>query len=241
MATGLGRAQKIMSDRRLQDLIRFYSILNELEKTIGARALAGGRMKWPARGVYFFREAGESRSDTGEGLRVVRVGTHALKAGGSTTLWGRLSTHRGQVRSGGGNHRGSIFRLIVGTALIGRDGYKFPTWGEGGSAAKDIKAGEVELERAVSEVVRAMPFIWLSVDDEPGPASMRGKIERNAIALLSNFNKPPLDPPSLHWLGRHCDRDRVRASGLWNQNHVDESYDPVFLDDVERLVGGGTG
>jgi len=30
-----------MSDRRLQDLIRFYSILNRLEKTIGgARALA---------------------------------------------------------------------------------------------------------------------------------------------------------------------------------------------------------
>ena len=118
-----------MSDRRLQDLIRFYSILNELEKTIGARALADcrGRMKWPARGVYFFREAGESRSDTGEGLRVERVGTHALKAGGSTTLWSRLSTHRGQVRSGGGNHRGSIFCLIVGTALIGRDGHKFPT------------------------------------------------------------------------------------------------------------------
>jgi hypothetical protein len=53
-------------------------------------------MKWPARGVYFFREAGESRSDTGEGLRVVRVGTHALKAGGSTTLWSPLSTHRGR-------------------------------------------------------------------------------------------------------------------------------------------------
>jgi hypothetical protein len=70
---------------------------------------------------------------------------------------------------------------------------------------------------------------------------LRGKIERNAIALLSNFNNPPLDPPSLHWLGRHCDRDRVRDSGLWNQNHVDESYDPVFLDNVERLVEGGTG
>jgi hypothetical protein len=103
-----------MSDRRLPDLIRFYSILNRLEKTIGGpRALADcrGRMKWPARGVYFFCEAGENRSDTGEGPRVVRVGTHALKAGGSTTLWGRLSTHRGQLRSGGGNHRGSIFRL----------------------------------------------------------------------------------------------------------------------------------
>jgi hypothetical protein len=228
-----------MSDRRLQDLIRFYSILSRLEKTIsGARALADcrGRMKWPARGVYFFREAGENRSDTGEGPRVVRVGTHALKAGGSTTLWGRLSTHRGQLRSGGGNHRGSIFRLIVGTALIARDGHEFPTWGEGPSAAKDIKADEIELERRVSAVIRPMPFVWLRVDDEPGPASMRGKIERNAIALLSNFDKLPLDPPSPTWLGLHCNRNRVRASGLWNQNHIDESYDPAFLDDLEQFV-----
>ena len=154
-------------------------------------------MTWPARGVYFFREAGENRSDRGDGPRAVWVGTHALKPGGSTTLWGRLSTHRGQVCSGGGNHRGSIFRLIVGTALIACDGHKFPTWGDGRSAAKDTKAAEIELKRVVSEVIRAMPFVWLSVDDEPGPASVRGKIERNAIALLSNFNKPPLDPPSL--------------------------------------------
>src|SRR3984885_3438171 len=175
MATDVGRAQEAMSDR-LQDLIRFYSIMDQLEKAIGgARALADcrGRMKCPARGVYFFREAGENRSDTGEGLRVVRVGTHALKAGGSTTLWGRLSTHRGQLRSGGGNHRGSIFRLIVGTALIARDRHEFPTWGAGSSAAKDIKVGEIKLERAVSEVIRTMPFVWLAVDDEPGPASMR--------------------------------------------------------------------
>jgi hypothetical protein len=40
---------------------------------------------------------------------------------------------------------------------------------------------------------------------------------------------------------RHCDRDRVRASGLWKQNHIDESYDPAFLDDLERLVGRVTG
>src|ERR1700677_1339335 len=34
-------APEVMSDRRLQDLIRFYSILNRLEKTIGgARGLA---------------------------------------------------------------------------------------------------------------------------------------------------------------------------------------------------------
>ena len=129
-----------MNDKRLDDLIRLYSILDTLEQKIGsAKTLAdcSGRMDWPKSDVYFFRETGESRSETGKGPRIVRVGTHALKAGGSTSLWGRLSTHRGQMRSGGGNHRGSIFRLIVGTALIRRDGHKFPTWGEGSSAAKD--------------------------------------------------------------------------------------------------------
>jgi hypothetical protein len=58
-------------------------------------------------------------------------------------------------------------------------------------------------------------------------------IERNAIALLSNYGKAVIDPPSPDWLGRHCDRERVRISGLWNNNHVDEAYDPGFLDLME--------
>jgi hypothetical protein len=105
-----------MNDR-LKHLSRFYSILDRLETSIGgARTLANcrGRMEWPARGIYFFREAGENRSESGDGPRIVRVGTHALKEGGSTKLWGRLSAHRGQLRNGGGNHRGSIFRSSWG-------------------------------------------------------------------------------------------------------------------------------
>src|SRR5476651_2040860 len=76
------------------DLIRFYSILDRLEQTIGgASKLAdcSGRSAWPGRGVYFFREPGEVRTDTGNGPRIVRVGTHALKFGSGTTLWTRLS------------------------------------------------------------------------------------------------------------------------------------------------------
>src|ERR1700722_1639955 len=99
-----------MSEERLQHLVRFYSILADLEKIIGgARTLADcrGRLAWPARGVYFFHEAGENRSDTGEGARIVRVGTHALKSGSRTKLWTRLSQHKGQPSTGGGNHRGS--------------------------------------------------------------------------------------------------------------------------------------
>ncbi len=214
-------------------------MLDRLEKNIGgARTLADctGRGSWPKRGVYFFREPGESRTDTGEGSRVVRVGTHALKTESGTKLWTRLSQHKGQLSTGGGNHRGSIFRLIVGAALISRDGYEFPTWGDGNTSRSEVRDGELTLEREVSQVIGKMPFLWLSIEDEAGPESRRGFIERNSIALLSNYNKPRLDPPSAVWLGHHCNRERVRNSGLWNSIHVDEDYDPAFLDELDRLV-----
>lgn len=228
-----------MSNGRLSDLQDFYSLLAVLSD--GARKprrlmKCSGRMDWPKRGVYFFIEDGEGRSDSGSGPRIVRVGTHALTDGSGSKLWGRLRQHRGQGKSGGGNHRGSIFRLIVGTALIARHGHDFPTWGQGNNAPADVRAGEIGLEREVSKVIGAMPFLWLAIDDEPSPRSLRGYIERNSIALLSNFDKEPLDPPSAGWLGHFCNRERVRKSGLWNQNHVDETYDPAFLLCLEKLV-----
>lgn len=81
-----------------------------------------------------------------------------------------------------------------------------------------------------------MPFLWLAVLDAPGPDSLRGYIERNAIALLSNSGKQLLDPPSEDWLGHRCNRPLVRHSGLWNQKHVDEAYDPAFLDTLADLI-----
>src|SRR5437899_2500265 len=145
-----------------------------------------------------------------------------LKQGAELTLWTRLSQHRGPLSTRGGNHRGSIFRLIVGAALIRRHAYDHPTWGDGNTAGREVRAAEQDLERKVSEVIAHMPLIWVSVEDEAGPDSLRGYIERNSIALLSNYRKISLDPPSQQWLGRHSDRERVRNAGLWNQNHVDE-------------------
>jgi hypothetical protein len=226
-------------DSRLHDLKAFYEILNRLAQKTGGPIMlsnATGRHAWPRRGVYFFFEPGELRTDSGTGMRVVRVGTHALNAGSGTKLWGRLAQHKGQERSGGGNHRGSIFRLIVGTALIKRSGNEHSTWGKGNSAPRAILDQELELEKAVSAVIRAMPFLWLAIEDEPGPQSLRGFIERNALALLSNYKRPSLDSPSATWLGHQCNRERVRESGLWNSNHVDETMDPTFLDTFERLV-----
>jgi hypothetical protein len=197
----------MMSGDRLRDLQRLYSLLSLLQaQANGTRLLehCTGKMDWPARGVYFFMEEGEIRTDTGSGPRIVRVGTHALHAGSGTALWHRLSQHRGRIASGGGNHRGSIFRLIVGTALITKHHLNFPSWDKDDRADKDTRANELPLERQVSQVIRAMPFLWLSIDDPPGPASLRGEIERNTISLLSNYNKPPLDLPSEAWLGCRC-------------------------------------
>lgn len=228
----------VYRERRFSDLKSFYSILDALAEKIEVRSLSkcSARLHWPRRGVYFFMEPGESRSDSGVGSRVVRVGTHALTATSKTTLWNRLSQHRGTEKSGGGNHRGSIFRLIVGTALIAGTDLELTTWGEGSNAPSDVRAREHALECEVSKVIGAMPFLWLAVDDHSGADSSRGYIERNAIALLSNFERPSLDPPSPHWLGHKCNRTRVRHSGLWNQNHVDERYDPEFLSRMEHFV-----
>lgn len=126
-----------MTDR-LDDTIRFYRLLGRLADLCGGpRLLRSCRagMGWPPRGVYFFFENGESRTSSGAGPRVVRVGTHGLKNGARSTLWGRLSQHRGSARSGLGNHRGSIFRQLLGTALASRDGIPLPeSWGVAGSA-----------------------------------------------------------------------------------------------------------
>jgi hypothetical protein len=184
--------------------------------------------------VYFFREPGENRSGRPDVARVVRVGTHAVSAGSRSTLWGRLRAHRGGA-DGSGNHRGSIFRLHVGAALLSRDGAHLPTWSIGSSASKSVRATEVEHERRVSTYIGAMTVLWVDVADEPGPASARAHIERNAIALLSNFRAPP-DPPSTTWLGRYSPREEIRDSGLWNLNYLDLDYEASFLDVLEESV-----
>ncbi len=234
---------------RLSDLRRFYEILGQLRDRLQSpRVLAccNGRMGWPRRGVYFFFEPGKESAIGNEVSRVVRVGTHALKSGAKSTLWKRISQHKG-TGSGSGNHRGSIFRLLVGDALQRRGLCpSVASWGLGGDASKaaerlgcsqqEILRCEQPIEFAVSEYIGSMPFLWINIDDEPGPSSHRSLIERNSIALLSNFAKSPLGPPSKDWLGSDSGRELVRSSGLWNNDHVDEKYDPSFLLLLERYL-----
>ncbi len=227
---------------RREELDHFYRVIAILrENCTGFRYLKNCTRKsgWPARGVYFFFEDHEFRED-GSTLRVVRVGTHAVSANSRTTLWNRLHTHRGAF-GGGGNHRGSIFRKRVGEALLQIRSY--PTeiagsWGIDNSAPKSIRLAEIPLEQDVSAVIGTMPFLWMDVNDEPGAGSDRAYLERNSIALLSNFGKEPIDKPSEGWLGLHSPQETIRKSGLWNTNHVEDEYAPAFLDVLERHVCG---
>jgi hypothetical protein len=221
----------------LRDLDRFYEQLARLRALPGqGKRLAEytGRSLWPNRGLYFFFEPGEYRSMAATTPRVVRVGTHAVSVSSRSTLWGRLRAHRGN-RNGGGNHRGSVFRRHVGDAVLAREGETSQTGGIGQTAERAIRLAERKLETLVSLHLGTMSILWVAISDDPGPCSLRARIERNAIALLSN-QRAPADLRSADWLGRHSRRAAIADSGLWNVDCVDEQYDPQFIDWLDLAI-----
>lgn len=236
----------MVTSSRTPDTGRFYELLALLDDLVGGpRRLVDctAASGWPAAGVYFFFEDGERRWDGSP--RVVRVGTHALTATSRTSLWSRLAQHRGTLGGttpGGGNHRGSIFRLHVGTALLATGDWDpaiKASWTDP-HPSRAARQAERPVERAVSAHIGAMPLLWLPVPD----SRHRGLIERHSIALLSARTGGP-DVASAGWLGRFADAEKVRSSGLWNVYHVDDVYDPGFLDELARLIdavppGGAT-
>jgi hypothetical protein len=217
---------------RLQHLDEFYRLLRKLEQGLGGRRLmkaCTGAMDWPEMGVYFFFEHGEFRTSDVVQDRVVRVGTHTVSIGSKSTLWNRLRTHRGgEDRSG--NHRGSIFRLHVGAALINQSQgrLRVASWGNGQTADARTRSQEASLEETVSNHIGAMTLLWLAIGDEPSPTSDRAYIEQNAIALLAGHSGP-IDLSTPRWLGKYSDKMAIKKSGLWNVNYVDDEYDPRFL------------
>ncbi|MBC15580.1 MAG: hypothetical protein CL942_00870 [Desulfovibrio sp.] len=228
------------TSHRIDHLKRLYELLDILETRVGGKFLlhdSDGRMGWPKQGLYLFFENGEERSESGKGPRIVRVGTHAVSDGSKTTLWNRISQHKGIVKSGGGNHRGSIFRLIVGEAIQQKDPTEIVhSWGKGSSAPKDIRDNELPLECAVSDIIRSMPFLFIDVPGISAKDNDRSLLEQNLIGLLSNYDRETLDPPSPNWLGRSCPRNLIQCSGLWNSQHVEKGYTPDFLDLLEKYI-----
>jgi hypothetical protein len=222
---------------------RFFRLMGQVwAAQSGGRRIeeTNGRQSWPSRGVYFILSPDHGLA-RGRMPRIVRVGTHAVSQGSKTTLWDRLSTHRG-TSAGGGSHRSSIFRLHMGRAWARYDdSNSWPdSWAQGQSASVEIRQGEVQLEQQVSRLIGAMRVLWLDVDDEPGPGSERAYIERNAIGLLSRLGLLSAKAEA-DWLGHFSSDWRIATSGLWNLNHLFRRPDMDFIERltiaVERTIG----
>ncbi|MCD6161470.1 MAG: hypothetical protein J7K40_03535 [candidate division Zixibacteria bacterium] len=238
----------------MDDLNLFYKYLEKIKKICSKKlrfenwsdiklANCDGRLpywKKCKRGIYFFFDENEKRFDS-DNLRVVRVGTHAIKKSiGKSTLWGRLKQHKGNNNMGG-NHRGSVFRKLVGETMIKRDGLDYPTWGVGTSANAEIRFGERDIEEKDSRYIRNLPFLVLRVDPESdnnkhisNNGNDRKYLENNIIVLLSDRKNP--DKPSKNWLGRSSRRCQIRESGLWQINGIEGPYDVSFFKVFEHYI-----
>jgi hypothetical protein len=214
----------------------FYRLVDQMAARSGMMTLAETveRKDVPERGVYFFLDRREPRGRGSGDLRVVRVGTHGLIAGTRSTILGRLRQHRGQPGRGG-NHRGSIFRLHVGAAILARTGVRVPTWGGKLPSGQVPGADEFDLERRVSRYLADLLVVTLPILDEHSPNSLRGYVERNSIALLTTAVEAG-SVPSADWLGHHAQRDAIRTSGLWNVTHVGDAVEEGFLDRLSEIV-----
>jgi hypothetical protein len=222
-------------------LITFYLLLDRLEKNIGGtRTLAAcsDRMGWPS--VASISSANPASTHGNRRRAAYRPCGHPRIEGSYAQNTLESVNHKGTVKTGAGNHRSSIFRLIVGTALICRHGHECLSWGRKNASEAAVKQDEIALECEVSRIIGNMPFIWLAIGDEAGPKSLRGFIEKKSIALLSNYDKRPLDPPSPEWLGLHCHSERLRDGGdgcrALDAIRVIQTLNPYFRTYAERAT-----
>ena len=222
----------IMKNRK-RDIERFYSLLEFLESKSSKKLLMScSKSDFPEQGIYFFFENSETRENGKP--RVVRIGTHAVSKGSKATYWNRLKQHKG-TNNGFGNHRGSVFRKLIGQSIIEKNNLNnYPFWGK--KIKKSLIETEKEHELKVSQYLGKMPFLTLNVPGQSSKYNDRAYIETNSIALISNLNKEKIDKPSENWLGYFSKHKDVIESGLWNSDDTEKNYVPDFLDKLEQLI-----
>ncbi|MBR0951279.1 hypothetical protein JQ591_12605 [Bradyrhizobium canariense] len=235
--TGVWLVEAMRMATRIRDLARFYSWIESQRE--GGKAFAFRNLTSqpvPKRGVYIFLDRREPNF-LGSRPRIVRIGTHAVSFGSKATLRGRLRNHLGPANEIG-NHRGSIFRLHVGRAMLHETASTemLPSWGLGQDADQETKALEVEHELAVSRYLQDLEVVLIDVDDEPRKDSLRAKVEAQLIALCSESMRP-IDCPTVDWLGFKSPVASIRESGLWNIRGVGEKYDSTQPGSVQSIIG----
>lgn len=224
---------------RIRHLGKLYAMINKARQQGCTFRLADlGDQELPARGVYIFVDPAEPNF-MGDAPRIVRIGTHAVSKGAKSSLRNRLRNHLG-TSSGSGNHRGSIFRLHIGRAMLEAEGRgeRLSSWGLGQAASAKIRACEVEHEMRVSEYLSCLEVFIVPIDDEPSKDSLRAHVETQLIALCSD-GLQTIDKPSPKWLGRRSPMEPIVRSGLWNLRDVGRHYKTNGLGSVDYIISLG--
>lgn len=221
---------------RKTDINHFYKLLQTIGNNAGMIRLPDiERRLVPSVGMCFYFEEGQYR-ESGTELRVVRI-EHNHQRKDKMTLFDCLLQHRGTSSGpykGGGNHRNSLFRNYVGTAIMKQNHIQCETWGQGKSNHA-LRKKEHFMEQEVSRQLGSMFLIILPLPLPGISHDLVQYIERNAISMLSNFHRSAIDAPSPGWLGRYCSNSLVSSSGLWNTRSVVDQYHPDFLLQFEQL------
>jgi len=187
----------------------------------------------PRNGLYFFYEDGEICAHTGK-PRIIRVGNHPRS---QNRLITRLREHYGQMDYPE-KKNGSILRRLLGGAILRRRDPNhpclLPSPGEGHWEKQGGKTCELcrPLENEVTELLKTS-FRFRCI--EIIPMYQRNEMERKLIATLARCHECS---PSENWLGRWAYNEKVRRSGMWNSEYVDDEYEMTItdLEEMERNV-----
>jgi hypothetical protein len=224
-------------NKRFQDVSKFYRMMQDLQLNSSQLRLfseCSGAMNWPKRGLYIYFRENENRLFSGNNLKVIRVGTHAVSLSSASSLWQRIKTHQGNLQ-GIGNHRSSVFRMHIGSSILAKEKISLSSWGKNIEISKDQEKLELEIEREVTIYMNNMLISYLDIGDNPSKNSDRAYLEQNIIGLLSG-PIAPIDIADESWLGYYCDNYAVRRSSLWNVNHTRMEYDPDFFAVLQHYI-----
>lgn len=168
----------------------------------------------PKNGIYILFERGEKFNEYD---RIVRIGTHT----GNKQLYSRLNQHFIQE-----NKNRSIFRKNIGRCILNKEGSSYQSLWEldiTSRAERERNLGlldlefENQIEKRISNYIQTnLTFCVFLVDSKEERLYWERKI---ASTLAQSIEIKP----SEQWLGNYSPKEKIRSSGLWQVNELNNA------------------
>lgn len=182
----------------------------------------------PENGIYIIFEKGELFDSFD---RIVRVGTHT----GDKQLRSRLNQHF--VKE---NKNRSIFRKNIGRCLLNKDQSSYQSLWELDITSKAEKEKNLKLldldfekktEKRISDYIQNnLSFCVFQIDTKEQRLFWESKI----VSTLAKSNELK---PSTNWLGNSSTKEKIKESGLWQVNELNnESLTQVEFAALKLLM-----